>query len=446
VTAPLRTVTLGGGQGFYGDATDRTGDLADACDYLILEGLAELTLAILQKDRARDPGLGYVRDLLAHARSFIPAVAEGRARVITNSGGLNPAGAAHAVRDLAASMGCDINVCTVLGDDVADLIRRQDRGPVPADLRFANAYIGARPIVQALETGAQVVITGRVADSALFLAPLVHEHGWRWDDWDKLAAGTAVGHLMECSGQATGGNLAWRWWDSPQPWLLPLPIADVAADGSAVLRKIDGSGGMVTFETVREQLMYEIHDPAAYLVPDVTADFTTIRLDDLGGDRVAISGATGRPAPPAYKALVCSGGGWMGEVSIGLGWPDAPEKARAMYTILQRRAQDAGLPVLEWHHEIWGHDALLPGCPTGAEPSEVVLRVAWRCAERAQAARVGRMLPPLYTSGPVPGMTTATHGFRFEPSELLRVEPVMLPRGEVDAQVRVVQSEAVGTP
>lgn len=440
----MHTVTLAGGQGFYGDATDQTARLARDCDYLVLEGLAELTLAILQKDRARDPSLGYVRDLLTHAKAFLSAVAGGEVKVVTNAGGLNPLGAARALQDLARSMDLEVRISTVLGDDVTGLLGLD--ATQRDDVRFANAYLGARPIVGALEHGAQIVVTGRVADSALFLAPLVFEHGWAWDDWDRLAAGTAVGHLLECSGQATGGNLAWRWWESPQPWALPLPLADVAADGSATIRKISGSGGTVSFETVREQLMYEIHDPAAYLVPDVVADFTTIDLEDLGDDRVRVSGATGRPAPDSYKSLVCSGGGWMGEVNVGLGWPDAPAKAEAMFAIFRRRAEGAGIPVDEWCKEVWGHDALLPGRPTGEEPSEVVLRIAWRCQERGDAARVGRLLPPLYTSGPVPGMTTATHGFRFDPSELLKVDAQTIPRELVDRQVHVNVFEAMATP
>jgi hypothetical protein len=435
----MKEVIVAGGQGFYGDATDATGALVRQCDYLVLEGLAELTLAILHKDRVRDPQLGYVRDLLVHAKAFLPAVAAGRVKVVTNSGGLNPAAAAAAVATLAGSMGLAVRIATVTGDDVSHLVSRHptsDMGEI-ADIRFANVYLGARPIVAALDAGAQVVITGRVADSALFLAPLVHEYGWSWDDWDRLAAGTVVGHLLECSGQATGGNLSWRWWESPDPWLLPFPIATVARDGTAILGKVSGSGGMVSFETVREQLLYETHDPSSYLVPDVTVDLTAVELTELGDNRVRITGARGRPAPETYKALVCTGGGWMGELAIGLGWPDAPSKAFAMNEIIRKRAELAGVRVLEWHSEVWGHDALLPGKPTGLEPSEVVLRMAWKCADRAEAARVGRLVPPLYTSGPVPGMTTASHGFRFEPSELLQVVPVTLPRSVVDEQVRV---------
>jgi hypothetical protein len=435
----MSEVVLAGGQGFYGDGTASTAALVEQCDYLILEGLAELTLAILQKDRARDRGLGYVRDLLAHAKSFLPAVAAGKVKVVTNSGGLNPLAAARALAELAASMNLGVTIATVLGDDVTDLVLDApgEEAFDPGDIRFANVYLGARPIVEALGSGAQIVITGRIADSALFLAPLVHEHGWAWDDYDRLAAGTVVGHLMECTGQATGGNLSWRWWDSPQPWLLPLPIARVSADGTAVIGKAAGSGGLVTYETVREQLMYETHDPSAYLVPDVVVDLTSVMIDDLGEDRVRLHRIRGRHAPETYKALVCTGAGWMGELSIGLGWPDAPAKAFGMDEIIRRRVELAGIPVLEWHREVWGWDALLPGRPMAGEPSDVVLRVAWRCAQRADAARIGRQVPPLYTSGPIPAMTTATHGFRFEPSELLKATPVMLARDTVDARVRV---------
>jgi hypothetical protein len=441
----MADVKIACGQGFYGDSTDATRALSQECDYLILEGLAELTLAILQKDRARNSDAGYVRDLLAHAGEFLPAVAAGRCRVVTNSGGLAPAAAAAAVAELAGELGVAVTIATVTGDDVRDLLPGGDSAvvPDPGDIRFASAYLGAAPIVRALDGGAQIVITGRVADSALFLAPLVHEYRWAWDDWDRLAAGTVIGHLMECSGQATGGNLSWRWWDSPFPWLLPYPIATVAADGTAILSKVAGSGGLVTRETAREQLMYEIHDPAAYIVPDVVADLSTVTLETLGDDRVRVSGATGRPATSTYKALVCVAAGWMGETHVGFGWPDAPAKAHAFDEILRRRAELSGLSVQEWCREVWGHDALLPGWPA-AEPSEVVLRIAWRCLDRSTAARVARLVPPLYTSGPVPGMTAATHGFRFEPSELLRTVPALLPKGAVDRQVRVTVREMAG--
>src|SRR5688500_15478456 len=270
---------IGGGQGFYGDGHEPMADLlADGIDYLVCEALAELTLAILQKDRQRDESLGYTRDLPLYLKSALPYVLDGRTKFITNAGGINPIAAGRAV--VAAARGAGISglkVATVVGDDVrpraADL-------QLPDDSLFANAYLGARPIVEALERGADVVVTGRVADASLFVAPLVHEHGWAWDDWDRLAAGVTVGHLLECSGQVTGGNYSGAWWENPDPTRIGFPIAEVDEDGSAVLTKPEKTAGFVTFATVREQLLYEVHDPARYLNPDVVADCTSLTLDD----------------------------------------------------------------------------------------------------------------------------------------------------------------------
>jgi hypothetical protein len=431
-----KTVRIGGGQGFFGDTTEPVAALAAECDYIIMDGLAELTLAILQKDRQRTETAGYVRDLVPHVRALLPAIVERGVRVVTNAGGLNPIAAGRAVRDLAAELGASVRIATIVGDDITNLLPALGYDG-PDDIRFANVYTGAAALVEALDAGADIVIAGRVADSALALAPLVHEFGWAWDDWDRLAAGTMVGHLLECTGQATGGNLSWRWWDSPTPWRLPFPIAEVHADGSMILGKVSGSGGMVSYETVREQLLYEIHDPGSYIVPDVVADLTHVRLEPAGPDRVRMSGVCGHPAPSEYKALVCTPGGWTGDISIGLGWPDAPAKARAMATIVRHRADDAGIPVAEWWQEVWGHDALLPGAAPGGEPSEVVLRLAWRCDTREAAAAVGRLVPPLYTSGPIPGMTTASRAFRFDASELLQTTTLLVDRKVIDPRITV---------
>src|SRR5205807_8473753 len=272
-------VRLGGGQGFYGDGHRPVDDLlAAGVDYLVCEALAELTLAILQKDRQRDESLGYTRDLPLYLQQVMPYVLEGRTRFITNAGGINPVAAGRAVVGAARSLGVSgIKVATVVGDDVRP--RAAELG-LPDDALFASAYLGARPIVQALDAGADVVVTGRVADASLFLAPLVHEHGWAWDDWDRLAAGVVVGHLLECSGQVTGGNYSGRWWENPDPLRIAFPIAEVGADGGAVITKPEKAGGMVTFDTVREQLLYEVHDPTRYISPDVVADFTSPTLTD----------------------------------------------------------------------------------------------------------------------------------------------------------------------
>ena len=278
----------------------------------------------------------------------------------------------------------------------------------PGPPLFAAAYLGARPIADALAQGADVVITGRVADAALFLGPLVHEHGWSFEDWDRLAAGILVGHLLECSGQTAGGNFSRDWWTVPRPWDFAYPIAEVEADGSAVITKSKASGGRVSFDTVRHQLLYEVHDPAAYLSPDVVADFTSARFDDEGDDRVRITGVRGLPATSTYKTLLAHHAGWSGEARAAFSWPEAREKALATAAIFSQRVEMAGLAVDEWHFELWGVDAL--GGPTvplaGEEPPEVVLRAAWRCADQATAALVAREMVPLTLSAPPAGFTT----------------------------------------
>jgi hypothetical protein len=451
------TVRLGGGQGFYGDTPRAVqGLLDDGVDYLCLEALAELTLAILQKDRQKDEALGYTRDLPAYLAAALPAVAAGRTKVITNAGGINPTAATHAAIETARTLGLSgLRIATVLGDDLmsrlddvadATALAHLDTGApfseFPGAPLFAAAYLGARPIAEALAQGADVVITGRVADAALFLAPLVHEHGWAWDDWDALAAGTLVGHLLECSGQSAGGNLSREWWNVPRPWDLPYPIAEVEPDGSSVISKPKASGGRVSFDTVRHQLLYEVHDPAAYLAPDVVADFTSARFDDLGDDRVRVTGVRGRPATDTYKALLCHHAGWSGETRVAFSWPDAAEKAKAAAVIFVTRVEQAGLAVDEWCVELWGVDALGgPTVPTtDAEPPECVARIAWRCSDAPTAALVGREMVPLTLSAPPAGMTGMGRG-AARPTELLGIWPTLVEKSLVDPRVTVAIEE-----
>ena len=436
------TVRLGGGQGFYGDGHGPVADLlADGIDYLVCEALAELTLAILQKDRQRDESLGYTRDLPLYLAQAAPYLVDGRTRFITNAGGINPIAAGRAVVAGARQAGLTgLKVATVVGDDVRP---QADALGLPADALFANAYIGARPIVDALDQGAHVVITGRVADASLFVAPLVHEFGWSWDDWDRLAAGVVVGHLLECSGQVTGGNYSGAWWENPDPLRVGFPIAEVEADGSAVITKPAVSGGMVTFDTVREQLLYEVHDPARYLNPDVVADFTSLSLADEGGNRVRVSGTRGGPAPEQYKGLVCTPAGWAGEARLAYSWPDAEAKARAALRFVRERAVAAGVPVEEWHEEYFGAGAF--GGPTvrrdeQCEPPEVIGRLAWRTATPEAAAKVSREIGVLGLSGP-PTIAGTGRGRDGKPSQLLAVEPFYVDKALVDAQVRVQVEE-----
>ena len=450
-------IRIAGGQGFYGD-TPRSveGLLADGIDYLCLEALAELTLAILQKDRQKDEARGYTKDLPAYLAAALPAVAAGRTKLITNAGGINPAGAARAAVGVAHDLGLTgLTVATVLGDDLMPRVDELASGgglthldsgapfsELPGSPLFAAAYLGARPIVEALDQGADIVITGRCADAALFLAPLVHEHGWAWDDWDRLAAGTLVGHLLECSGQTAGGNLSRDWWSVPRPWDLPYPIAEVDADGSAVITKPKASGGRVSFDTVRHQLLYEVHDPSRYLSPDVVADFTSATFDDEGNDRVRVHGMRGTPATDTYKTLLCHHAGWASEARVAYSWPEAREKATAAAAIFAERVARAGLEVQEWCVELWGVDALGgPTVPaTDVEPPEVVARIAWRCEDAITAGLVGREMVPLTLSAPPAGTTGIGRG-ASRPTELLGIWPTLVGKALVDPFVSVTLEE-----
>jgi hypothetical protein len=441
-------VRLAGGQGFYGDAPSAVADLlTEEPDYLCLEALAELTLAILAKDRGRDESLGYTRDLPLYLLQALPGVlgarqAGRRLRVVTNAGGINPLGALKVLQQAARRFPdlAGLTVAVVVGDDLRARPELLPEGFPPADeLRFANAYLGVGGIVEALASDADVVLTGRVADAALFLGPLVHEHGWSLDDHDLLAAGTVVGHLLECSGQATGGNHAGEWWTVPDPWRVGYPLADVTADGRATVFAPEVAGGRVDFDSVRQQLLYEVGDPTAYLTPDVVVDMTSVRLDDLGDGRVVVHPATGRPPTGRHKVVGASADGWTAELSVAFGWPDAPAKARATADLARRRIADAGLALADWHVEVFGVDALHgPAAhrPAG-EPAEVVLRLAWATADAEACGQVARHVVPLALSGPPPGFTPAGRA-RPSPSERLRLHAGLVDRRPVDEGVRVV--------
>ncbi len=435
-------IRIGGGQGFYGDGhAPLDALLADGLDYLVNEALAELTLAILQKDRARDEATGYAKDLPLYLAQAAPYLADGRTRFITNAGGINPIAAGRAVRAAADGAGLGhLKIATVVGDDVRPMAAELG---LPDDALFANAYLGARPIVEALDAGADVVITGRVADASLFLAPLVHEFGWAWDDWDRLAAGVTAGHLLECSGQVAGGNYSGRWWENPNPMAIGFPIGECEADGTFVITKPAGTGGMVTFDTVREQLLYEVQDPRAYLNPDVSVDLTSPTLTDLGDDRVRISGVRGAAPPATYKGLVCRAAGWSAELRLAYSWPDAEAKARAALRWVRTRADELGLEIEEWHEEYFGVNAFHGGAvdlaemdATGWEPGEVIGRLAWRAADPQVAQRLVREPGVLALSGP-PMFGTPGRARDGRPSQLLAVDAFAVPRELVDAQVRV---------
>ncbi len=450
----MRSVRIGAGQGFYGDTPDGAIAVAERGDvgYICCDALAELTMAILQKDRLVDPAGGFARDLPAFMRALLPRAREKGIRIITNGGGMNPGAAAASVRSVAAELGLrDLRVATVTGDDITprlDELRRSgvdlsnmdtgaDVATISERVVFAVAYLGAGPIVAALEAGAEVVVTGRVADASLFVAPMMHELGWGWEDWDRLATGVVLGHLMECSGQATGGNFSGDWWNIGDLDRIGYPVCEVGEDGSAVLTKPPRTGGRVSVDTVAEQLLYEVLDPRAYMNPDVIADFTTVTLEAAGADAVAVAGARGRPRPDQLKAIIGYLDGWLGAATIGYSWPDAFAKARHAALLIDRLAERAGLVPLEQVTEYVGLDALhgdAADMTAAADVNEVTLRVAGRFATEAQARSFPRLATPLALNGP----PFIGGGIVPQPARaLLGVWPTLVPRACVEPSVRV---------
>ncbi len=455
----MKSVRIGAGLGFYGDSWRpvRASIERGGVQYIASDHLAELTLAILQKDRQRDPAAGYARDLVPMLVELWPLAAPRGVKFVFNAGGLNPHSARAALAAAFAARGWKARIATVSGDDVAprldelraagEPLAHMDSGADIAGVRerllFANAYLGAQPIAEALARGADIVLTGRVADAALALGPLAHELGWRWDDWDKLAQGLTVGHLLECSGQASGGNFgsALEWAKIPDLLHLGYPIAEVTADGAALFTKAPGTGGRVSFDTLRQQLLYEVHDPHAYASPDVVLDMGTLRLDDLGNDRVRVAGARGAPRPAKLKIVAGYHDGWMGTGMIGFSWPDAYRKCAASAAIIEALAAEQQLPVEETNVEYVGYDSLLGANadPTYREQlNECFLRMTIRTRDKRAAEAFGRLFPWLGLSGPP--YAGGFHGIE-RPRELLGVWPTLAARELIEPRVEVSVEE-----
>ena len=457
-----KTVRIGAGLGFYGDSWEPVvaSVMRGELNYIASDHLAELTLAILQKDRQRDASLGYARDVLPMLMRLWPLMRERGVRFICNAGGLNPAGAAAALQAAFAAKGWRAKIAIVSGDDVLPQLMSAGAAPGTFDhlfngtqvssvkdaLLFANAYLGARSIVDALARGADIVVTGRVADAALFLAPLVHEFGWKLEEaassmeLNRLAQGLAVGHLLECSGQGSGGNFGslQAWQAIPDLAHIGYPIAEVSEDGSAIISKPPGTGGRVNFDTVRQQLLYEVHDPHAYLSPDVVLDMSTIRLDDLGDDRVRMSGATGHARPEQLKVVAGFRDGFKAEVTWGFSWPDAFAKTQAALAMVKTQLTEKRVLHEELYVEYPGmnsaHGGLAP-LPADLDAlNEVWIRLVLRTNEKAAADGFGRLFPWMGLSGPA--YTCGFHGLRST-GELLGIWPTMISRELVESQVRV---------
>ena len=451
------SIRIGAGQGFYGDSVDGALDVArhGEVSYICFDALAELTMAILQKDRFRDAALGYARDLPAFMSALLPECRSRGIRLITNAGGINPVGAAAAVRKAAQALGMDdLRIGVVVGDDITSRIdelrslgaslANMDTGESVDAVRdrivFGVAYLGCAPVVQALELGADVVVTGRVADASLFVAPMVHELGWSLSDWDRLAAGVVLGHLMECSAQSTGGNFSGDWWNVPDLDRAGYPVCEMRQDGTALLTKPAGTGGRVSVDTVKEQLLYEVLDPRAYFNPDVVADFTSVVLRDEAPDVVSVSGVRGRERTDSLKTILGYLDGYAGTAAIGYSWPDAVAKARRSAELIERMVARAGLQPLDRVVEMIGVDSTHgSAAPVPDDANEVVLRICARFATEAEAKRFSRIATPLGLNGPpFIGGGVAPQGARA----LLGVWPSLLPRALVEPGVEVHVEEA----
>lgn len=448
----MNPVRIGNGAGFLGDNLDAPRRLVEsaALDYLTLEYLAELTLSILARLREKNPQAGYAEDFLTVLRSLLPALAgQPGLKIVTNGGGMNPlACAREAARLLAAAGLGQVPIGVVTGDDLltrlpelqadgcelAHLDTNRPLSSLAAEMVSANAYLGARPIADALSDGARLVITGRVADASLTVGPAMREFGWSWDDWNRLAGASVAGHLIECGSQVTGGFYAH--WNEIDLTLAAYPIAELADDGSCVITKPAGSSGRVSRETVAEQLVYEIGDPAHYLTPDVDVDFTTVEMEERAPDRVAVWGASGRPAPESYKVSLAYRAGYFASGQMLCYGPDAIEKARTCARIVLERVRAAGFELDETNVECLGAGDALPGLrPTPDGVREVMLRLSARDARREAVERFTREFAPLATSGPA-GLAGYAAG-RPQVRPVFAYWPSLIPRALVPARHEV---------
>ena len=446
-------IRIASGQGFWGDLLSAPYDQVarGEVDYLVMDYLAEVTMSILQKQRRKNPALGYARDLVPLMEELLPLLVKKNVRVITNGGGVNPLACRDAIFAAAAKAGIrGLSIGVVLGDDILGRLAElrgggirldnmetgEDLGPYVDRLMSANVYFGAAPIVEALGRGARIVITGRTTDTGLTLAPMMHEFGWKAEEWDRLAAGTVAGHILECGGQASGGNFSADWRAVRDLAHIGFPIAEAYPDGHVVITKHEGTGGLVSVRTVKEQLLYEIGDPARYITPDCVADFTTIRLSADGPDRVRVADVKGRPSTDTYKVSMSYLDGYTASGTLTYSWPDALEKGKAADRILRRRLDDLGLKFEEVRTEFLGYNSCHgPLAVPAGEVNEVVVRVGVRGSDFGAVERFGKEIAPLILTGP-PSVTGFAGG-RPKPSEVIAYWPALMPKSSVKPEVIV---------
>jgi hypothetical protein len=448
-------IRIASGQGFWGDLLTAPYDQVTKgpIDYMMMDYLAEVTMSIMQKQKRKDPNLGYAKDLVPLMERILPVITQKNIKVITNGGGVNPTACRDAIFGVAKRLGIGgLKIGVVLGDDILDqldelrakgmLLDNMESGEsldaVRERVMSANVYFGAWPIVEALRQGAQIIITGRTTDTGLTLAPMIYEFDWQEDDWDKIAAGTVAGHILECGGQASGGNFSADWKNVPDLAHIGFPIAEAYPNGEVVITKHERTGGLVSRQTVTEQLMYEIGNPKNYITPDCIADFTTIHLKEEKKNRVRMYGVKGKPATDSYKVSMSYLDGYTAIGTLTYAWPEALEKAKAADKILRTRLADLGLKFDEIRSEFMGYNschgpiAVMPN-----EVNEVVLRFGVRGSDYKSVERFGMELAPLILTGP-PAVTGFAGG-RPKPSEVIAYWPALIPKSAVTPRVEVAE-------
>lgn len=444
-------IRIASGQGFWGDLLTAPIDQVTKgpVDYMMMDYLAEVTMSILQKQKRKDPKLGYAKDLVELMEKILPTCITRNIKVITNGGGVNPVACSEAILAVAKRLGLkSLKIGVVLGDDILDQVdkllgqgielRNMETGEklqsIRPRLQSANVYFGAAPIVEALRQGAQIVITGRTTDTGLTLAPMIHEFDWSLTDWDKLAAGTVAGHILECGGQSSGGNFSADWRSVPDLSHIGFPIAEAYPGGEVVITKHENTGGLVSLQTVKEQLLYEIGNPKEYITPDCIADFTSIQLEQTGQNHVRVYGVKGRPATEFYKVSMSYLDGYTAFSTLTYSWPDAIDKAKKADEILRTRLADLHLQIEEYRSEFLGYNSSHGNISAPpSDPSEVVLRVGVRSQDYTSVERFGKEIAPLILTGP-PSVTGFAGG-RPKPSEVVSYWPSLIRKDAVSSLI-----------
>ena len=480
------TVRVASGQGFWGDLLTAPVDQVrnGPIDYLMLDYLAEVTMSIMQKQRARDPNAGYAKDFVALMREILPDCVEKDIKVLSNAGGVNVAGCAAAIQDAARELGLQgkLKIGVITGDDIlgrleefsekgVEITNMETGEPLAAirdKVQSANVYLGASGLVEALDNGAQVIVGGRLTDTGLTLAPLMHEFGWKFDNWDLVSAGTIAGHIIECGAQASGGNCQYEWQSIPDMANVGFPIVEASPSGEFIVTKHDGTGGRVNVQSIKEQLLYEMGDPKSYITPDVVADFSSIHLEDAGKDRVRVFGIKGNPNTNSYKVSIAYSNGYKAVGTLVYAWPEAYEKAKAADKILRERLDRLGLKfdtvltefvgVNATHGHLAGAGTLLSPLPLAAEnfpndeassvgdksvPApydypEVQLRFGVRGPNKADVERFTKELAPLILTGP-PAVTGFAGG-RPKVEEIMAYFPALIPKNLIETKVEIVEA------